>query len=50
MSPFRSKAQERFLYARHPDIARQWQARYGQPKNLPARAKRKPTKKSHYTR
>ncbi len=24
--PFSSKAQERFLYAKHPDIAKRWQS------------------------
>jgi len=29
MSPFRSKAQRRFLYAKHPKLAKKWSARYG---------------------
>jgi hypothetical protein len=27
--PFRSEKQRRFMYAKHPDIARRWQAEYG---------------------
>ena len=27
--PFRSERQRRFLWARHPDIARRWTAEYG---------------------
>jgi hypothetical protein len=33
--PFKSKAQQRFLYAKHPDIAKRWQREYGTPKKLP---------------
>lgn len=33
--PFQSKAQEAFLYAKHPDIAKKWQNEFGQPKKLP---------------
>ncbi len=33
--PFQSKAQEKFLYAKHPDIAKKWQDEFGQPKHLP---------------
>ncbi|HEX7025378.1 MAG TPA: hypothetical protein VF187_11225 [Gemmatimonadales bacterium] len=33
--PFRSQAQMRFLFARHPEIARRWARLYGIPKNLP---------------
>jgi hypothetical protein len=35
--PFRSKAQQRFMFSQHPDIARRWAADYGVPKNLPER-------------
>ncbi len=37
--PFRSEAQRRFLFARHPDIAKRWAAEYGTPKNLPKHVK-----------
>lgn len=33
--PFRSKAQERYLFAKRPDIAKRWLKQYGQPKRLP---------------
>lgn len=33
--PFQSKAQERFLYSQHPDVAAKWQKEYGQPEKLP---------------
>ena len=42
--PFRSQAQRSYLYATHPDIARRWQAEYGQGK-LPKRVAVKKTKK-----
>ena len=35
MSPFRSKAQRKLLWAKHPNIARKWTKKYGskiQPK------------------
>lgn len=35
--PFKSKAQEKFLYSQHPDIAKRWQSKYGQPKDLPGK-------------
>lgn len=33
--PFKSIAQERFLFAKHPEIAAKWAANFGQPKDLP---------------
>ena len=39
--PFRSKAQERYLYANEPAVAKRWQKLYGQPEKLPEHAKRK---------
>jgi hypothetical protein len=35
--PFRSAAQRRFLYAKHPKLARRWQRKYGSRKKLPYR-------------
>lgn len=32
--PFKSKAQMRFLFAKHPDIAKRWADKYGVPKSL----------------
>lgn len=39
--PFKSSAQQRFMYANHPEIAKRWQAEYGTPKNLPQHVKKK---------
>jgi len=33
--PFQSSAQEKFMFAKHPDIANKWVKEYGQPKDLP---------------
>jgi hypothetical protein len=33
--PFRSEAQRRFLFLKHPDIAKRWAHKYGTPKSLP---------------
>lgn len=33
--PFQSKAQMRFMFAKHPDIAKRWARTYGVPKNMP---------------
>lgn len=38
--PFQSEAQRRYLYAKHPDIAKRWQAEHGTPKNLPKHKKK----------
>lgn len=40
--PFQSEAQRRFMWMKHPDIARRWAHEYpGQgPKNLPMHAAR----------
>lgn len=43
--PFRSKAQMRFMFARHPGIARRWAREYGIPKELPERVRREAIKK-----
>lgn len=41
--PFRSKAQQRFMFARHPKIAKKWAKHTSakQFKKLPARKKRR---------
>lgn len=36
--PFESKAQRRFMHARHPEIAKRWEHTYGAIANLPERA------------
>jgi len=33
--PFKSKAQQRFMFSQHPQIAKRWAANYGVPKDLP---------------
>lgn len=33
--PFQSEAQRRFLWAKHPEIAKRWDKEYGTPNNLP---------------
>jgi hypothetical protein len=38
--PFRSQAQRRFMYAKHPKIAKRWAKKTGGRK-LPARVRRK---------
>jgi hypothetical protein len=43
--PFKSKAQQRFMYAKHPDIAKRWEDKYGIPKNMPKHVKAKKTVK-----
>ena len=43
--PFRSKAQQRFLFAVHPEIAKRWAKEFGVGKNLPQHVKKKPVKK-----
>lgn len=33
--PFKSEAQRRFMFAKHPEIAKRWAHKYGTPKDLP---------------
>lgn len=33
--PFKSRAQMRYLYAKHPEIAKRWQKEYGTPERMP---------------
>lgn len=33
--PFISQSQRRFMFAKHPKIAKQWADKYGVPKGLP---------------
>jgi hypothetical protein len=40
LMPFQSRKQQRFMYARHPKIAKRWQAKYGNPRKQ-RRKKRK---------
>ena len=39
--PFRSQAQRKFLYAKHPSIAKRWEAETPKGKKLPKRVKKK---------
>jgi len=39
--PFKSSAQRRFMYAKHPDIAKRWSKEYAEPDDLPERVDRK---------
>ncbi len=34
-NPFKSEAQRKFMYAKHPEIAKRWRKEYGPQKNLP---------------
>jgi hypothetical protein len=38
--PFRSQAQRRFMYARHPKIAARWEKHTPKGKRLPKRARK----------
>lgn len=35
--PFRSQAQRRFLFSKHPDIAKRWASEFPNQKRLPER-------------
>ena len=39
--PFKSKAQQGFMFAKHPKIAKRWAKETTRMKSLPARAKKK---------
>ncbi len=43
--PFKSQAQRRFMYAKHPKIAKRWSKEYPDQKNLPEKKKIKAGKK-----
>lgn len=36
--PFKSEAQRRLLWAKHPEVAQRWADTYGTPKALPKHA------------
>jgi hypothetical protein len=42
--PFQSEAQRRFLFAKHPEIAKRWSHEYSSNKNLPMHKKSKSKK------
>lgn len=39
--PFKSQAQRRYMYKFHPEIAKEWEDKYGTPKHLPYKKKKK---------
>jgi hypothetical protein len=39
--PFASQAQRRFMYARHPEIARRWRKESGPQRGLPEKSRRR---------
>ena len=41
MSPFKSKAQQRFLFAKHPKIAKRWAKETKNIKSLPKKVRKK---------
>lgn len=42
--PFESKAQQGYMFMKHPKIANRWADKYGVPSNLPEHAKQKKRK------
>ena len=40
--PFKSEAQRRYLYAKHPEVAREFESVTPRGKKLPKHAKKKP--------
>lgn len=36
--PFQSKSQQRYLFAKEPEVAKRWEDKYGIPKGLPQHA------------
>lgn len=44
--PFKSKAQEKWMWANHPKMARQWEEHTPKSKSLPDKLKKKPAKRS----
>lgn len=43
--PFKSKAQARFMYAKHPELAEEFSSKTKSIKALPEHVKKKPKKK-----
>lgn len=41
--PFKSKAQRRFMYARHPKLAKEFESKTPKGKKLPEKIKKKKT-------
>ena len=46
--PFVSETQRKFLWMKHPKVAKRWADKYGTPKNLPKhKTKLKRSRKKH---
>lgn len=43
--PFKSKVQQRYMFANHPEIAKEWAAKTPNMKKLPERKGERPPKK-----
>lgn len=43
--PFKSKAQRKFMYAKHPEMAKEWEDKTPKGKKLPEKVKKKNGKK-----
>jgi hypothetical protein len=43
--PFQSEAQRRFMYAKHPEIAKRWSREYPEQGKLPAHVAKKQAKR-----
>ena len=39
--PFKSEAQRKFMYAKHPKMAKEWEDKTPKGKKLPAKVKKK---------
>mgnify|MGYP003344794702 FL=1 len=39
--PFKSEAQRKFMYAKHPKMAKEWEEKTPKGKKLPAKVKKK---------
>jgi hypothetical protein len=46
MSPFKSKAQMKYMFKNLPKLAKQWEDKYGVPKKLPLHVKPKKVKQT----
>jgi len=44
--PFRSESQRRFMYAKHPEIAKRWSKEYPNQGDLPEHVKQKALKEA----
>ena len=43
--PFKSQSQRKFMYAKHPEMAKQWQEHTPEGKKLPKKVKKADKKK-----